>query len=86
MILITKAPTEHLLPKGRAERAAMDKGDNARDFRPVVKFFTPDAQCTWLLTHLPRTPSANTRRIGRPLHAYSYHYNDWASLISLRLS
>jgi len=30
----------------------MDKGDGALDFKPVVKLFTPDAQCTWLLTEL----------------------------------
>jgi hypothetical protein len=52
MILITKALTEQLLANGRAQRAAMDKGDDALDFKPVVKLFTPDAQCTWLLTEL----------------------------------
>lgn len=30
----------------------MDKGDEALDFKPVVKLFTPDAECTWLLTEL----------------------------------
>jgi Protein of unknown function (DUF2958) len=30
----------------------MDKGDDPLDFKPVVKLFTPDAQCTWLLTEL----------------------------------
>ena len=52
MILITKALTEQLLANGLAQRAAMDKGDDALDFKPVVKLFTPDAQCTWLLTEL----------------------------------
>jgi Protein of unknown function (DUF2958) len=52
MTLITKALTEQLLANGRAQRAAMDKGDDALDFKPVVKLFTPDAQCTWLLTEL----------------------------------
>ena len=52
MTLITKALTEQLLANGRAQRAAMDKGDDAVDFKPVVKLFTPDAQCTWLLTEL----------------------------------
>jgi hypothetical protein len=37
---------------GRAQRAAIDKGNGALDFKPVVKLFTPDAQCTWLLTEL----------------------------------
>jgi Protein of unknown function (DUF2958) len=35
----------------RATRA-IDKGEGALDFKPVVKLFTPDAQCTWLLTEL----------------------------------
>jgi hypothetical protein len=30
----------------------MNKGEQALDFKPVVKLFTPDAQCTWLLTEL----------------------------------
>ena len=52
MTLITKALTEQLLANGRAQRAAIDKGEDALDFNPVVKLFTPDAQCTWLLTEL----------------------------------
>jgi hypothetical protein len=52
MKLITDSLTELLLANGRAQRAAMDKGDDALDFKPVVKLFTPDAQCTWLLTEL----------------------------------
>ena len=30
----------------------MDQGLPALDFEPVVKLFTPDAQCTWLLAEL----------------------------------
>jgi hypothetical protein len=52
MTLITKALTEQLLANGCAQCAAMDKGEDALDFKPVVKLFTPDAQCTWLLTEL----------------------------------
>ena len=52
MTLITRALTQQLLANGRAQRAAMDKGDDALDFKPVVKLFTPDAQFTWLLTEL----------------------------------
>jgi hypothetical protein len=52
MTLITKALTEKLLANGRAQRAAMDNGETALDFKPLVKLFTPDAQCTWLLTEL----------------------------------
>jgi DUF2958 family protein len=50
--LITTTQTEELLANGRAQRAAADNGTEAIDFRPVVKLFTPDAQCTWLLTEL----------------------------------
>jgi hypothetical protein len=52
MTLITKTLAEQLLANGRAQRAAIDKGESALDFKPVVKLFTPDAQCTWLLTEL----------------------------------
>ncbi len=52
MTLITKAQTEQLLAKGLAQRAAIDQDAGALDFKPVVKLFTPDAQCTWLLTEI----------------------------------
>jgi hypothetical protein len=52
MTLITKAQIEQLLANGRAQRAAIDQDAGALDFKPVVKLFTPDAQCTWLLTEL----------------------------------
>jgi len=52
MLLITKAQTEQLLANGRAQSAAIDQDAGALDFQPVVKLFTPDAQCTWLLTEL----------------------------------
>jgi hypothetical protein len=52
MTLITSAQRQKLLENGRAQRAAIDRQDQAIDFAPVVKLFTPDAQCTWLLTEL----------------------------------
>ncbi len=52
MTLITKAQTEQLLANGSAQRAAIDQDAGALDFEPVVKLFTPDAQCTWLLTEI----------------------------------
>ena len=52
MELITKAQIEQLLANGRAQREAIDQEQGALDFKPVVKLFTPDAQCTWLLTEL----------------------------------
>jgi hypothetical protein len=52
MALITKAQSEQLLANGIAQRAAIDQDAGALDFKPVVKLFTPDAQCTWLLTEI----------------------------------
>ena len=52
MTLITKAQTEQLLANGRAQCAAIDRQDQALDFKPVVKLFTPDGNATWLLTEL----------------------------------
>jgi hypothetical protein len=52
MTLITKAQIDQLLANGLAQRAAIDRQDQALDFKPVVKLFTPDAQCTWLLTEI----------------------------------
>jgi hypothetical protein len=49
---ITKAQTEQLLANGIAQRAAIDRQDQALDFKPVVKLYTPDAQCTGLLTEI----------------------------------
>jgi hypothetical protein len=52
MKLITDSLTEQLLANGRAQRVAIDNDQPTLDFKPVVKLFTPDAQCTWLLTEL----------------------------------
>ena len=52
MNYLTSAQRDQLLANGRAQRAALDSGFDALDFHPVVKFFTPDAQATWLLTEL----------------------------------
>lgn len=43
-VLITKQQRERLLRNGRSH------GNGTHP--PVVKLFTPDAQCTWLLTEL----------------------------------
>lgn len=52
MKLITEAQREQLLANGRKQRQTIDNGDDPLDFIPVVKFFTPDANATWLLTEL----------------------------------
>jgi hypothetical protein len=48
MKLLTKALHDKLLRNGRVQLA----GKKVASFKPVVKFFTPDAQCTWLITEL----------------------------------
>lgn len=51
MKLLTEDLRKQLLLNG--ERQALVKGTAAElDFVPVVKLFTPDAQCTWLLTEI----------------------------------
>jgi len=52
MTFITQSQLAQLLANGRAQRNAIDNDQGALDFKPVVKLFTPDAQCTWLLTEL----------------------------------
>jgi hypothetical protein len=52
MTLITQAQIDQLIANGKAQRAAIDNDQCAIDFKPVVKLFTPDAQCTWLITEL----------------------------------
>ena len=48
---------ERLLQNGRISAEYMTKCEAAPDFLPVVKLFTPDADCTWLLTELdPEEP------------------------------
>jgi hypothetical protein len=55
MQLITFAQRQKLLENGRAQRAAIDRQDQALDFEPVVKLFTPDGNATWLLTESTST-------------------------------
>jgi len=52
MTLFTKTQHEQLIANCQAQIVRMDLGDRDIDFKPVVKLFTPDAQCTWLLTEL----------------------------------
>lgn len=50
MKLFTQAIYTKLLQNGSTEQ-------RGKDHRPVVKLFTPDAQCTWLLTEIdPEQP------------------------------
>jgi hypothetical protein len=53
MELLTKEQRERLIANGRIRLQMMDEHPEAEvDFLPVVKLFTPDAGCTWLLTEL----------------------------------
>jgi hypothetical protein len=52
MKLLTKDIREKLLRNGRIAAALAEEGKACADFKPVVKLFTPDAGCTWLLTEL----------------------------------
>jgi hypothetical protein len=51
MTLITRQQFQGLLANGRAAQEARRQGTDI-DPHPVVKLFTPDASCTWLLTEV----------------------------------
>jgi Protein of unknown function (DUF2958) len=54
MELLTNDLRARLLANGELQRRLREEsdGDSEADFLPVVKLFTPDAGCTWLLTEL----------------------------------
>jgi hypothetical protein len=57
MELLTPEIREQLLRNGRIRLECQLRGEDEPDFVPVVKLFTPDAGCTWLLTELePEEP------------------------------
>lgn len=57
MKLLNNSIRERLLRNGRIREALAEDGRADADFLPVVKLFTPDANCTWLLTELdPEEP------------------------------
>src|SRR5277367_5304542 len=51
MKLITAEIEAHLLENARKQEPVRGTADEI-DFYPVVKLFTPDAACTWLLTEI----------------------------------
>jgi hypothetical protein len=56
MELLTKEIKSRLLDNGRKQDPVRGTRDEI-DFCPVVKLFTPDAGCTWLLTEIdPEDP------------------------------
>ena len=57
MKLLTNSIRQQLLRNGQIRLALDEAGEPDADFIPVVKLFTPDAGCTWLLTELdPEEP------------------------------
>ena len=57
MMLLTAEIREQMLRNGRMRLECQLRGESEPDFVPVVKLFTPDAHCTWLLTELePEEP------------------------------
>jgi len=50
--LLTKDIHERLLKNGRLRQQSQLADQGEPDFLPVVKLFTPDAGCTWLLTEI----------------------------------
>lgn len=52
MKLLTKPIYERLIANGQKRHRCDEQGAPDPDFVPVVKLFTPDAGCTWLLTEL----------------------------------
>lgn len=41
-----------LIRNGQLQMQRTEQGGNSIDFYPVVKLFTPDAGCTWLLSEI----------------------------------
>ena len=57
MKLLTKDQHEKLLKNGTDTAQRLAEGLDTNDHPPVVKLFTPDAACTWLLSELdPEDP------------------------------
>lgn len=52
MQLLTQSIRERLLDNGRLRLELSLEGREEPDFLPVVKLFTPDGACTWLLSEL----------------------------------
>lgn len=50
--LLTQGIRRQLLENGQRRKQSLTAGGDDRDFLPVVKLFTPDANAVWLLTEL----------------------------------
>lgn len=57
MKLLPQSIRQALLRNGRLRLQFQEDGEAEPDFLPVVKLFTPDGSCTWLLSELdPEDP------------------------------
>ena len=61
MELLPRTVREQLAENGRINQARIAAGEDTIDFEPVVKFFTPDAGATWLLTEMRIEPDQVAR-------------------------
>lgn len=52
MKLILAEHYQTLIEQGRSTAAALAEGQEPPDHKPVIKLFTPDANCTWLISEL----------------------------------
>ena len=52
MKLLTQDQHKKLLENGKENAQRLAEGHEPTDHPPVVKLFTPDAACTWLLSEL----------------------------------
>jgi Protein of unknown function (DUF2958) len=52
MTLFTKAQHEQLITNCQTQIVNNDAGHPRHRVQPVMKLFTPDGQCTWLLTEV----------------------------------
>lgn len=52
MKLLLQSHIDRLLQNGELHKAFEEEGKVGLDFFPIVKLFTPDGQCTWLLTEI----------------------------------
>lgn len=50
--LLTADIRQRLIRNGRLRAEYQSRGESEPDFLPIVKLFTPDGGCTWLLTEL----------------------------------
>lgn len=85
MKLFTKEIEKRLLKNGEIRCSLQQDDKVVPDFLPVVKLFTPDAGCTWLLTELdPDNPDLAFGLCDLGLGTPELGYVSMAELASVR--